>query len=1231
MPLDCTNCPLKDKRDAMSLPLSKNKPYTIVTKPPTPHDVARGNIVPSSYGKVLDKELSNSGLRLNKDFNVIPSIRCAYDKDIYTSKEKQLISKTCRVNLADTLARLNPTIIVPLGADATSAVRGKKCKITKVRGVPTLNEEFNTLVLPILDPAIVNIRADNAPLFTSDVQSLVRLIDNDCVVNSSSDFEGDYTLIDDIGFIVDANPEILGLDTETMGFNYHYEDKKLLTIQFCYQEGTAYILSWDHPDSILSDRKKAKVIKDLNTLRKNGAQFTAHNSKFDLLWIYKKLGVDLPIHHDTLLLYSLINENSYDKSLATLTKLYIPSMAGYSDVFDLEIDKAHMELVPLNDMLNYACLHYDSLVQVGSGEWVKIGKLVNTKYSGTVVSIQNGVEVAGTVTDWHRQYNSGQKWVVLDILGLSDRQRWGSIRGPRFTPDHEILTDTGYTRIDNILIGTTRISTGLRKPSSDVEQVLYASLLGDGGLTSRWGSGTGYRCSQASNREGYVRWKAEALSSFCEVRVSKTRTGYRAITKYHPYFAEMKQSNLFEQGHAHTKATVTRSLLDKMGALSLAVWYQDDGTLSEGSTPRIYATKMPADQRELVIGWADTYFNIPLTYNENNGFFYPRGLEGRVYFFKAVSPYIHKDCMYKIPDIYRSVVPYILDTSTSEYFAIINGVELVDRDTLSTSKNVRYCITVDTHHNFKTQAGFVKNCGDADAVFRLTNILLDIVWEDQALWNYYERVTIPGINAFKEMEKDGIIVDTDKLHEFRGMLSVKVYDLRASLLNRIPRSIRRKHMEKGLNFTRADFLRDILFNHKDGFKFKPQVFTETTKNLPDKKMRLPSTSTKQHLPYFIPHKFVEDLIEFIKLERMLGTNVISFEKKYIHNEGKIWPSFSMSTAVTGRCSSKNPNSQNFPSRGGLAKPYKEMFKAPTGCGMVAADYSQMELRIAAHEARDKEMIRIYNSGGDIHAATAASSLGLTLEEFYKLPKDDIAKHRFGAKGTNFGYLYSMLSRTYVSYAKTTYGIDVTEKEAEDFRNVYFAKYKQLIPWHKRREKQVHKDKQVRSVFGRVRHLPQIDSDDFFTQLESVRQSINSPVQSAGSDLGVLSLGRITSEIDKRYMYPRFFIHDAIYNYVPSEYMAWGSIALKWYMESNPIQEMFGFEFAVPIVAEPEIGTSQGSLVEVPAPAIALDDITIDDLSYLQDQTEDLEKKGLILPTQKIPPNNGRIFRARRRR
>ena len=176
-------------------------------------------------------------------------------------------------------------------------------------------------------------------------------------------------------------------------------------------------------------------------------------------------------------------------------------------------------------------------------------------------------------------------------------------------------------------------------------------------------------------------------------------------------------------------------------------------------------------------------------------------------------------------------------------------------------------------------------------------------------------------------------------------------------------------------------------------------------------------SGKNHLAYFKEdHPFVAGIMEYIKNEKLLGTYVgnegdedgegIKGFYKYIYVDPKtgrsyIRPTYFLHRAVTGRTTSADPNGQNFPKRGELAKKYREIFVAPPGYVLLEVDFSQIELRIAAIMANEPTMLRLYREGADIHAATAAAVMGISLEDFNKLPKETRDHKRFQAKAVNF--------------------------------------------------------------------------------------------------------------------------------------------------------------------------------------------------------------------------------------
>ncbi len=537
-------------------------------------------------------------------------------------------------------------------------------------------------------------------------------------------------------------------------------------------------------------------------------------------------------------------------------------------------------------------------------------------------------------------------------------------------------------------------------------------------------------------------------------------------------------------------------------------------------------------------------------------------------------------------------------------------------------------------------------CGDVDAAIRLYEVLLARVQGDTELAAHYRNISLPGLNAFVGIEHRGMHIDREALDDFAIVLAGQVAEQKQSLLDRIPRAVKRHHAIAGIKFTRAAFLKDILFSDQ-GFRLVPRVWTKTTEKLSDDQKQ-PSTSSKDHLPYFFDDNrlisglvspaqavkmankwengggtvgdFCIDLAEYVKNERLLSTNVVGFRDKYMVGD-YIYPTYSLWTAVTGRSASKDPNGQNFPKRGKAAKSYRRIFIPPAGMVQLEADLSQAELRIAGDMAQDREMIRIYNAeGGDIHKETACIVMGILMESFNRLPRDEQSLARFKAKAVNFGFIYGMGWRKFIIYAKTQYGVEFTEHEARRIRDAFFDKYA-LARWHRAMREFAQRNKFVRSYSGRIRHLPMIDSPEEYIQHEAERQGINSPVQEFASSLGVMAMGRLDLEVDDRYLALTGFVHDALYAYCAPEHVEWGAKTLKHYMESNDILGTFGRDMSIPIVADVGFGWNAAAMWEMGT--IHQDQpYDFDALAerYRDEKTDELPEFGL--PDQEVPPDNG---------
>lgn len=293
-------------------------------------------------------------------------------------------------------------------------------------------------------------------------------------------------------------------------------------------------------------------------------------------------------------------------------------------------------------------------------------------------------------------------------------------------------------------------------------------------------------------------------------------------------------------------------------------------------------------------------------------------------------------------------------------------------------------------------------------------------------------------------------------------------------------------------------------------------------------------------------------------------------------------SFIANGIVSHNSKSSDPNVQNIPSHGSLAKRLKKCIEAPHGKVLLALDYSQAEIRVVACTAHDKTMIDTYNQGLDIHIKTAANVVqGISVEEFMSQDKAERKSARQRAKAVNFGFLYGMQARKYMTYAKTDYGIDVTEEEANELRRRFLNDtYSSLSHWHSSTVTKARRSEIVRSLHGSTRHVPGVNLHDSYLASEWERQAINSPIQEFASDLGIIAMTNIIKDLNDPDVKIFNFVHDAIYVEVPVEKAFYYASAIKWYMENPPLKEMFGLELPIPLGADCEIGFNLGETVEL---------------------------------------------------
>jgi len=269
--------------------------------------------------------------------------------------------------------------------------------------------------------------------------------------------------------------------------------------------------------------------------------------------------------------------------------------------------------------------------------------------------------------------------------------------------------------------------------------------------------------------------------------------------------------------------------------------------------------------------------------------------------------------------------------------------------------------------------------------------------------------------------------------------------------------------------------------------------------------------------------------------------------------------YNQAVTSTGRLSSSNPNLQNIPVRNDYGGQIRKAFLAPAGHKLLAADYSQVEFRILAHMAQDDTMLEDFIRGKDFHTMTAA--------KIFSLPPERITKdQRRVAKTVNFG----------VIYGQTKYGLskqlEISQQEAEDFINNFFASYPQTADYLEKIKLMARTRGYVSSLLGRVRQIPDINSQSMMRKQAAQRMAINMPIQGTAADLMKLAMIKIYEALQENNYTGRLLlqVHDEVVLEVPDQELDPTRKMVVEIMESV-------YQLDVPLLVDVEIGDNWGDL------------------------------------------------------
>lgn len=474
--------------------------------------------------------------------------------------------------------------------------------------------------------------------------------------------------------------------------------------------------------------------------------------------------------------------------------------------------------------------------------------------------------------------------------------------------------------------------------------------------------------------------------------------------------------------------------------------------------------------------------------------------------------------------------PHGLDYLTQTYCNAPNYKGLVDKRNLA---------------NTPIKEVEIYNMQDAYWTLQLAKTLKKKIHHDMRLKTIFYEITMPMARALERAESRGMYFDRQEIEHMKTVAEQKM-----KKADKAMKKAAKLPTDYIINWNSPKQLAVLLFQH-----LGLEIIQRTKTGAP---------STAEGVLVYLEHPIILHLLEYRKWHTLYSTFLRPWAEKLDQND-RLHTSYKIHGTVTGRLSSEKPNLQNVPRDESI----RGIIGAPPGWKFIEADYSQIELRIAAHMSADPHMTRIFRMGGDIHTETACMVTG-------KIPSQITKEERKRAKAVNFGFLYGMGWRKFKQYAKEKYAAEFTDKEAQGARRAFFRKYSSLPSWHARQRRIAHELGYVRSILGRKRRLPEIYSTEEGTVAEAERQAINSPVQSVPPDFSGLAINRLSQ-------LPGFWeeiywvgqIHDAL------AFECRGDMVEKWCpliqdaMINLPLDDLFNIEVSVPIEVEVKVGDRWG--------------------------------------------------------
>ncbi len=355
---------------------------------------------------------------------------------------------------------------------------------------------------------------------------------------------------------------------------------------------------------------------------------------------------------------------------------------------------------------------------------------------------------------------------------------------------------------------------------------------------------------------------------------------------------------------------------------------------------------------------------------------------------------------------------------------------------------------------------------DADITLRLHEVLWPKVSSEDTLKKILQEIEVPLASILSRMEQQGVLIDSQQLSQQSQQLATRIMELEKEV---------HEMAGESFNLGSTKQLQHILFE-----KMELPVVKKTPKGAP-------STSEEVLQELALDYPLPALIMEYRGLTKLKNTYTDKLPKMINHRTGRVHTSYHQAVTATGRLSSTDPNLQNIPIRNEEGRRVRKAFIARDGYKIVAADYSQIELRIMAHLSGDKGLLDAFAHGKDIHRATAS--------EVFNVAEGDVTDNqRRSAKAINFGLIYGMSA---FGLAKQ---LHVSRQEAQEYMDLYFKRYPGVLDYMDRTRDFAKQHGYVETVFGRRLYLPEIKSSNGARRKGAERAAINAPMQGTAADV-----------------------------------------------------------------------------------------------------------------------------------